>query len=198
MKVGLVALHYPRPEHWDEMISRVHRAAEIMVATPGCLAVDCRMSEEHQAVVTTGQWESEQALMAGFAAVRTAGVDSITTSASLGPARSSHSPHADEGDSSAERPDLCIPADDRPEAPTVQNGSARGYQGAGRPLSVPRQISRPAMAALTWAGLTSVSRTRSTPLVRLVRKLPMTWSPVTESNRRPSPYHKYGLIHCAH
>ena len=23
MKVGLVAVHYPRPEHWDEMISRV-------------------------------------------------------------------------------------------------------------------------------------------------------------------------------
>ena len=37
--------------------------------------------------------------------------------------------------------------------------------------------------------LKSVSRTRSTPLVRIVRKLPMTWSPVTESNRRPSPYH---------
>jgi hypothetical protein len=33
MKVGLVALHYPRPEHWDEMISRVHRAAEGMAAT---------------------------------------------------------------------------------------------------------------------------------------------------------------------
>ena len=75
MKVGLVALHFPRPEHWDEMISRVHRAAEVMAMTPGCLAVDCWVSEDHQAVVTTGQWESEQALRAGFAAVRTVGVD---------------------------------------------------------------------------------------------------------------------------
>ena len=75
MKVGLVALHYPRPEHQDEMISRVNRAAEVMAAAPGCLAVDCWVSDDHQAVVTTGQWESEQALMAGFAAVRTAGVD---------------------------------------------------------------------------------------------------------------------------
>jgi len=75
MKVGLVASHFPHPEHWDEMISRVHRAAEVMAATPGCLAVDCRVSEDHQAVVTTGQRESEQALRAGFAAVRTAGVD---------------------------------------------------------------------------------------------------------------------------
>ena len=75
MKVGLVALHFPRPEHWDEMISRVHRAAEVMAAAPGCLAVDCWVSEDHQAVVTTGQWESEPARMAGFAAARTAGVD---------------------------------------------------------------------------------------------------------------------------
>jgi quinol monooxygenase YgiN len=75
MKVGLVALHYPRPEHRDEMICRVHRAAEIMAVTPGCLVVDCWVSEDHQAVVTTGQWESELALRAGFAAVRTADID---------------------------------------------------------------------------------------------------------------------------
>jgi quinol monooxygenase YgiN len=75
MKVGLVALHHPRPEHWGEMICRVHRAAEIMAATPGCLAVDCWVSEDHRAVVTTGQWESELALRAGFAALRSADVD---------------------------------------------------------------------------------------------------------------------------
>jgi len=70
MKVGLVALHFPRPEHWDEMIARVHRAAEVMAATPGCLAVDCWVSDDGQAVVTTGQRESDQALRPGFAAVR--------------------------------------------------------------------------------------------------------------------------------
>jgi hypothetical protein len=75
MKVGLVAVHYPRPEHWGEMISRVHRAAEVLAATPVCLAVDCWLSEDNQAVVTTGQWESEQARMAGLSAARTAGVD---------------------------------------------------------------------------------------------------------------------------
>ena len=75
MKVGPGAPHYPRTEHWDEMICRVHRAAEVMAAAPGCLVVDCWVSEDHQAVVTTGQWESEQALMAGFAVVLAAGVD---------------------------------------------------------------------------------------------------------------------------
>jgi quinol monooxygenase YgiN len=75
MKAGMVALHYPRDEHREEMISRVRQAADVMAATPGCLAVDCWVSEDGQAVVTTGQWQSEQALAAGFAAVRTAGVD---------------------------------------------------------------------------------------------------------------------------
>jgi quinol monooxygenase YgiN len=75
MKVGMVALHYPRPEHRNEMISRVRRAADIMAAIPGCLAVDCWVTEDGRAVVTTGQWESEQALTTGFAAVQTADVD---------------------------------------------------------------------------------------------------------------------------
>ena len=75
MKVGLVAFHYPRPEHFEQMISRVRRAADVMAATPGCLAADCWVSDDRQAVVTTGQWESQEALMAGFTAVRAAGVD---------------------------------------------------------------------------------------------------------------------------
>jgi len=75
MTVGLAALHFPRPEHRDQMISRVRRAAEVMAATPGCPAVGCRAGQDHQAVVTTGQREPGQAPRAGFAAVRTAGAD---------------------------------------------------------------------------------------------------------------------------
>jgi quinol monooxygenase YgiN len=75
MKVGLVALHYPRAEHWDEMISRVRQAADVMAATSGCLAVDCWVNEDRRAVVTTGQWESQRSMVAGFAAVRAAGID---------------------------------------------------------------------------------------------------------------------------
>ena len=75
MKVGLIAIHYPRPEYRDEMFSRVRQAGEVMAAAPGCQAVDCWLSDEGQTVVTTGQWESQQALTAGFAAVHTAGID---------------------------------------------------------------------------------------------------------------------------
>ena len=52
MKVGLVGTHYPRPEHRDEFISRVHQVAEVLAATPGCLEVDCWLSEDNPADVT--------------------------------------------------------------------------------------------------------------------------------------------------
>jgi heme-degrading monooxygenase HmoA len=94
MKVGLVAVHYPPREHWDEMIARVHRAADVLAATPGCLAVDCWLSEDNQAVVTTGQWESEQARMAGFRLRARRALILTTTSASSGPVKSlDSSPH---------------------------------------------------------------------------------------------------------
>ena len=75
MTAGLIAFHYPHPDHQAEMISRVRRAADVMAATPGCLAAECWVSQDDQAVVTTGQWDSEQARAASFAAVRAAGVD---------------------------------------------------------------------------------------------------------------------------
>ena len=75
MTVGVTAFHYPHPDHHAEMISRVRRAAELMAATPGCLAAECWVSQDDQAVVTTGQWNSEQALAASFAAVQEAGAD---------------------------------------------------------------------------------------------------------------------------
>lgn len=70
MTVGMVAMDYLGREHRDEMISRVRQSAEVMAATPGCLAADCWLSEDNQSVATTGQRESEQALTAGFSALR--------------------------------------------------------------------------------------------------------------------------------
>jgi heme-degrading monooxygenase HmoA len=75
MRVGLVAFHYPKPEHRDELIERVRRAAEVMAAVPGCLTADCWLEEGTGAVVTTGIWASRDALAAGFDAVAAAGVD---------------------------------------------------------------------------------------------------------------------------
>jgi heme-degrading monooxygenase HmoA len=75
MQVGLVAFHYPRPEYRDQMLSRVQRAAEFLEAVPGCLAVDCWLTEDAAAIVTTGKWESREAFRAGFSAARAGGVD---------------------------------------------------------------------------------------------------------------------------
>jgi heme-degrading monooxygenase HmoA len=75
MKVGLVAIHYPQTAYRDEMISRVRRAAEVMERVPGCLAVDCWANPADGTVVTTGRWESEGALAAGFEAVQATEID---------------------------------------------------------------------------------------------------------------------------
>ena len=72
MKVGMVAIHYPRLGDRQEFIARVQRAVDVMRPTPGCLSVDFWVTA---AVVSTGQWESETALAASFATARAARVD---------------------------------------------------------------------------------------------------------------------------
>jgi len=75
MSIGLVAVHYPKPEYRDEMIRRVHAAAQALVEVPGCLDVHCWEIVATGAIVTTGRWESNEARQAGFAAAAEAGVD---------------------------------------------------------------------------------------------------------------------------
>jgi heme-degrading monooxygenase HmoA len=75
MQVGMVAFHYPRPEYRDQMLGRVRQACGFIEATPGCLAIDCWLTEDGTAIVSTGTWESDEALRAGFAAARAGGVD---------------------------------------------------------------------------------------------------------------------------
>ena len=75
MKVGIVAIHYPRVRDREEFIARVGRAVDVMRLTPGCLSVDLWATATGDAVASTGQWESETALAASFATARAAGVD---------------------------------------------------------------------------------------------------------------------------
>jgi quinol monooxygenase YgiN len=75
MKIGFVAIHYPHVSHREEFISRVQQAAEVMRPTSGCLSADCWVTVAGDAVVSTGQWESEDALASSFATARAAGVD---------------------------------------------------------------------------------------------------------------------------
>jgi quinol monooxygenase YgiN len=67
--VGMVALHYPEPTHFDEFVNRVHRFADAFRSTPGCLSAECWVTGDGEAVVSTVQWESEEARAASLAAV---------------------------------------------------------------------------------------------------------------------------------
>ncbi|MEU5210334.1 antibiotic biosynthesis monooxygenase [Streptomyces sp. NPDC020742] len=75
MKVGMVASHYPHAAHREEFVSRVHRVAEAFRRSPGCLSAECWLSPEGDAVISTVQWESEEARDASLATLMTADVD---------------------------------------------------------------------------------------------------------------------------
>lgn len=74
MKIGMVAVHYPKDQYRQEFVGRVNAAAAAVGKAPGCLAADCWVTEDG-AVVSTAQWESEAAMRESFAAAEKAGVD---------------------------------------------------------------------------------------------------------------------------
>src|SRR5207245_1249902 len=54
MSVGLIALHYPKPEFRDQTVQRIRRVTEVMATVPGCLYVDCWEEDNTGTIVTTG------------------------------------------------------------------------------------------------------------------------------------------------
>ncbi|RDI69359.1 antibiotic biosynthesis monooxygenase [Nocardia pseudobrasiliensis] len=75
MTVGFLALHYPAPDHLEEFVDRVRAVREVLRATPGCVSVDCWVSDDGTAVVSAAHWDSERAYAAALATVPTANVD---------------------------------------------------------------------------------------------------------------------------
>jgi hypothetical protein len=75
MTVGFVAIHYPHSAHYDEFVSRVQHAAEVMRPTPGCLGATCWVTPAGEAVISIAHWESEAAQASSLATAKAAGVD---------------------------------------------------------------------------------------------------------------------------
>ena len=71
----LVAFHYPKPEHRQEMVARLRRAAQFCKTTPGCLDADSWIEESGDGVVATGTWESKEQCQRAFAGMTQAGID---------------------------------------------------------------------------------------------------------------------------
>ncbi|MGW3492463.1 antibiotic biosynthesis monooxygenase [Streptomyces sp. NPDC001020] len=69
MSFGFVAFHYPKPEHVQEFVDRTHRVREVLATQPGFLRAEPWVTPEGDAVVTTGEFDSQQAFQAAFAAV---------------------------------------------------------------------------------------------------------------------------------
>jgi heme-degrading monooxygenase HmoA len=69
MAFGFVAFHYPAPEHVEEFVGRCYQVREVLTSQPGFLRAEPWVTPEGDAVVTTGEFESEQDFQAAFAAV---------------------------------------------------------------------------------------------------------------------------------
>lgn len=75
MTVRFVAVHYPEPAHLEEFVARVRQVGEVLRSTPGCLSAEHWATDDGDAVLSTGHFESDEAFAAGFAAVRASGAD---------------------------------------------------------------------------------------------------------------------------
>lgn len=75
MALGLVAFHYPKPEHRDELLERMRAAAEVMRTVEGCSDASVWETRDTAAVVSTGTFASEEAWTRAVRAVLEAGVD---------------------------------------------------------------------------------------------------------------------------
>ncbi|MEU5211828.1 antibiotic biosynthesis monooxygenase [Streptomyces sp. NPDC020742] len=67
MPVCFVAFPYPRPAYLEEFVERVRQACAFVRARPGCLPGENWATGDGEAVVTTGQFETQEALQAAFA-----------------------------------------------------------------------------------------------------------------------------------
>ena len=70
MTAGFVGLHYPRPEHFEEFVERVHRVADWFRSAPGARSVEVWATTDDDAVVSIARFDSEEALRAAFTGAR--------------------------------------------------------------------------------------------------------------------------------
>ena len=71
----VLAFHYPRSEHRQEMVERITRAAAVMARCPGFVAADCWFEADGDAVVAVGTFQSEEDWRRAMHAVAGADID---------------------------------------------------------------------------------------------------------------------------
>lgn len=75
MAFRVLAFHYPRPEHREEMAERIKRAAGVMAGCSGFVVADCWLEEEGDVVVAIGTFESKEQWLPAMHVVAAADVD---------------------------------------------------------------------------------------------------------------------------
>ena len=58
------AIHYPKPEHVDDLLTEMRRLDETVRGTPGLLRIGAWREEQTGRIVALSLWESREALAA--------------------------------------------------------------------------------------------------------------------------------------
>ncbi|MEV5568560.1 antibiotic biosynthesis monooxygenase [Spirillospora sp. NPDC052269] len=69
MSLGFVAFHYPKAEYVEEFVGRAKQVRGVLAVQPGFMRAEVWTTPEGDAAVTTGEFESAEALQAAFGVV---------------------------------------------------------------------------------------------------------------------------------
>jgi hypothetical protein len=75
MAFQVIAFHYPKPEHRDEMVERVKRAAAVIAGCSGFVAADCWLADDGDVIVAVGAFELKEQWLKAMQVVAAADVD---------------------------------------------------------------------------------------------------------------------------
>ena len=60
MKYLTLGIHYPKPEHTDDILAVVKKVADVALALPGIIETGAWLDNEQERIVMMSLWESEE------------------------------------------------------------------------------------------------------------------------------------------
>ncbi len=70
-----LALHYPKPEHLDDLLAAMRRLNDALQDAPGLLQIGAWREESSNRIVAISLWESQQAFQAALGRIASAVAD---------------------------------------------------------------------------------------------------------------------------
>ncbi len=70
-----LAIHYPKPEHVDDLLAAMHQLNDALQGTPGLLQIGAWREESSGSIVAISIWESQERFQAALGQISAAVAD---------------------------------------------------------------------------------------------------------------------------